>query len=205
MTLRIDRMVAGREDRATHFTTSTGGVLVVADGAGGTGDGAHAAEAVIAAVAANLDLHDADDWAALLAVVDATLRNGETTAVVASITGDEIHGASVGDSGAWLIGAHGYDELTQGQRRKPLIGSGRATPVPFTSRLGAATLLLASDGLLNYAPAPRITALATMRELTGLAHQLCDLVRLRSGTLPDDVAILLARAGPSDRKDEPLS
>ena len=193
MALHVDRMVVGREDRAAHFSTSTGCVLVVADGAGGTGDGAHAADAVIEAVAANRELQGADAWAALLAQIDATLRNGETTAVVAAIIGNEIHGASVGDSGAWLIDAHGYDELTQGQQRKPLIGSRRASPVPFASRLDAATLLLASDGLLNYAPAQRIAELANIAELSGLATRLCDLVRLRSGALPDDVAILLAR------------
>lgn len=194
MTLRFDHLVAGREDRAAHFTTASGGVLVVADGAGGTGDGAHAAAAVITAVAADLELHGADAWAALLARIDAALPNGETTAVIAAITGDEIHGASVGDSGAWLIDVHGHDELTHGQRRKPLLGSRRAVPVPFTARLGAATLLLASDGLLHYAPAQRITALTAASELPGLASRLCDLVRLRSGALPDDVAILLARA-----------
>lgn len=194
MPLRFDLAVEGREDRAAHFVTRLGGVLVVADGAGGTGDGARAAEAVIAAVATNLELHDAEAWAALLARVDMALRHGETTVVVVSIAGDQLRGASVGDSGAWLIDADGYRVLTEGQPRKPLLGSGRAVPVPFAASLGERTLLLASDGLLNYTSPQRITDLAMASTLPGLAKRLCDLVRLRSGALPDDVAVLLARA-----------
>ena len=45
MALLFDRTSIGREDRAAHFTTEVGGVVVVADGAGGTGRGALAAEA----------------------------------------------------------------------------------------------------------------------------------------------------------------
>jgi hypothetical protein len=59
--------------------------------------------------------------------------------------------------------------------------------------LGAATLLLASDGLLNYASAERIAACAGGADLDAVARELVDLVRLRSGALPDDVAILLGR------------
>jgi len=193
--LLFDRTSIGREDRAAHFTTEFGGVVVVADGAGGTGRGALAAEAALAAVAANLELRSGDAWALVLGRVDQALGGGETTAVVAAIVGDEIFGASVGDSGAWLIEMHGYHELTQGQRRKPLLGSGRATPVPFMARLGAATLLLATDGLLNYAPASRIAELVVSSELAGLAARLAELPRLRSGALPDDIAVVLARAG----------
>lgn len=164
MALLFDRTSVGREDRAAHFTTEVGGVVVVADGAGGTGRGALAAEAVVAAVAGNLELRSGDAWALVLARVDQALGGGETTTVVAAIVGDEIFGASVGDSGAWLIDMNGYHELTQGQRRKPLLGSGRATPIPFMARLGAATLLLATDGLLNYAPASGIAELAVIGE-----------------------------------------
>lgn len=193
MTLRVDRAVHGREDRAAHFVMAFGEILVVADGAGGTGDGMYAAEAVIAAVAAGLDSADAGACVALLARVDAELRRGQTTAVVALVSGDEIHGASVGDSGAWLVGAMDYDVLTEHQRRKPLIGSGRATPVAFRARLGQGTLLLASD-VFNYAPPRSISGLVVGGALDGLAERLCDVVRLRSGAWPDDVVVLVARA-----------
>lgn len=194
MRLRIDRFVSGGDDRAGHFQTVDGDVLVVADGAGGIGDGAHAAASVIAAVAADLALADALACAALLNRVDATLRRGETTAVLVAVAGDEIRGASVGDSSAWLVDAHGLRDLCENQHRKPLIGSGRAVPVPFSARLGPATLLLASDGLFNYAARARITELAATAALEGLASRLADLARLRSGAFPDDISVLVARA-----------
>ena len=193
--LRIDLHVIGREDRATTFPTQAAHLLVVADGAGGTGDGAHAAEAVLAATTtAASTLTSAAACAALLTRLDGTLRRGETTAVIAVILGDIIHGASVGDSGAWCIDPHGgIHDLSEHQRRKPLLGSGRATPIPFTATLGPATLLLATDGLFNYCPPVRIATLANTPTLEGLATRLCDLPRLRSGALPDDIAVILAR------------
>lgn len=170
-------------------------MLVVADGAGGTGGGAGAAEAVLAAVGASPAVWTPQGWAELLARVDAEQRTGETTAVVCSVVGDVIVGASVGDSGAWRIDRGVVDDLTHAQRRKPLLGSGRAVMVPFTARLGDATLLLASDGLLKYTSAERIVSCVAGIDLASIAGDLLDLVRLRSGALPDDVAILLARRG----------
>jgi serine/threonine protein phosphatase PrpC len=190
--LAVARLVVGREDRAAHFATSGGDVFVVADGAGGTGGGAAAAEAVIAAVGASV-IGDALGWVELLARVDREMKLGETTAVVCSVVGDTIVGASVGDSGAWRIEDGAIDDLTHAQRRKPLLGSGRAVVVPFTARLGSATLLLASDGLLKYASAERIAACVGGVDLDAVARDLVDLVRLRSGALPDDIAIVLSR------------
>jgi len=192
--LRIDLHVLGREDRAAALTTPTGHLLVVADGAGGTGDGAHAADAVLAAAtAAAPTLTSAAACADLLTRLDSTLRRGETTAVLVVLQGDTIHGASVGDSGAWLLGPDSLHDLSEHQRRKPLLGSGRATATPFTASLGPATLLLATDGLFNYCPPVRIATLANTPTLEGLATRLCDLPRLRSGALPDDIAVILAR------------
>lgn len=167
-------------------------MFVVADGAGGIGGGAGAAEAVIAAVGEAAS-RNVESWEQVLARVDRQLTIGETTAVVCSVVGDVIVGASVGDSGAWLVEDSRVDDLTQAQRRKPLLGSGRAVIVPFTGRLAGATLLLASDGLLKYASAERIAACAGGADLEAVARELVDLVRLRSGALPDDVAVLLAR------------
>lgn len=189
------RLMVGAEDRAASFPTARGAVLVVADGAGGIGGGAAAAEAVVAAVAAALDIDSAERWAELLARVDTDLRLGETTAVVCAVVGDLVVGASVGDSGALRINHRdgSIDELTQDQRRKPLLGSGRAIPVPFTANLGDATLLLATDGLLKYTAAERIAACVDAPDLEAVPPRLVDLVRLRSGALPDDVGIALAR------------
>jgi len=63
--------------------------------------------------------------------IEADAFAGETTAVVAMVSPQEIVGASVGDSEAWVIGSQGYQRLTQGQMRKPVLGSGAAMPVAF--------------------------------------------------------------------------
>ena len=82
-------------------------------------------------------------------------------------------GASVGDSGAWLIGRDGWEDLTEGQVRKPLLGSGVAEAVGFASAFGG-TLLVATDGLLKYAAASRLVSLARNGELETVAAELVD-------------------------------
>ncbi|MDC0720626.1 SpoIIE family protein phosphatase [Nannocystis bainbridge] len=184
----------GAQDRAGVFPLASGATLVVADGAGGSGGGAAAAEAVIAAVAASLRLPDGTGWAELLLRVDRELPLGEATAVVLRVDGERIFGASVGDSGALLFDAAGRCvDLTAGQPRKPLLGSRCASPVAFSGSLGDATLLLATDGLLKYARLEAIAEVVTGQDLAAIPARLLDLVRLRSGALPDDVAIVVAR------------
>jgi serine/threonine protein phosphatase PrpC len=65
--------------------------------------------------------------------------------------------------------------------------------MPFEAELGAATLLLASDGLLKYARRERIAALARDADVERAAQQLAQLPRLRSGELQDDLAIIVCR------------
>jgi hypothetical protein len=55
-------------------------------------------------------------------------------------------------------------------------------------RLGAGTLLVASDGLLRYAKPADIARLAAGPDLDATACGLVELVRPRSDALPDDVA-----------------
>ncbi len=176
-----------------------GVVLVVADGAGGTSGGADAADAVLMWVASAADrredLGSAATWCELLAGVDHQLDSatgGQTTAVVVNVTDAGIVGASVGDSAAWLIGPDTHTNLTVNQNRKPLIGSGCATPVPFTAPL-VGTLLVASDGLIKYAGPDAICAVALRADLQTVPAKLVDLVRLQSGAVPDDVGVICAR------------
>jgi PPM family protein phosphatase len=110
---------------------------------------------------------------------------------VVEITGNIIIGASVGDSEAWSFRPGGREQLTAHQQRKPLIGSGRATPVPFAASWPpGAVLVIASDGLFKYSSIERL-AMATTSGASP-AH-LVDLVRLKSGCLQDDVAVVLPR------------
>jgi serine/threonine protein phosphatase PrpC len=95
------------QDRALAVPTQGGYLVAVADGAGGTGDGAAAAERVITGLAKLAGAAASTDWfGALLELDDELLahRPGcQTTGVVAYVTADRIVGASVGDSSARLI------------------------------------------------------------------------------------------------------
>ncbi len=186
------------QDRGAIIHSSAGLVLVVADGAGGRSGGAEAATLAIEVIprTAN-ELHDFNACAGLLREIDQAIAKdttaGETTCVLAVITEAQVYGASVGDSGVWVIGQSGFIDLTQNQSRKPFIGSGAAWPVPFQhDRTPAECLLLATDGLLKYTSAERIVEVCRSQEPEAAARQLIELVRYRSGALPDDVTIILA-------------
>jgi len=119
---------------------------------------------------------------------------GETTCALAIVTPEEIFGASVGDSGVWLIPDNGaHAELTQAQQRKPFIGSGSAWPVPFRHPMQGGSLLLATDGLLRYTSAERIIETCRQHPTESAARRLIELVRYASGALPDDVTLILSK------------
>src|SRR5262249_9571347 len=133
-------------------------VLVLADGAGGRPGGAQAAEAVIRVVRESLGgtprCYDPRFRCGVLRKADEVVLGegygGETTAGVLAVCGPSIVGASVGDSGAWLITEGACYDLTARQQRKPFLGTGVATPISFARTAAGGTLLVASDGLFKY-------------------------------------------------------
>jgi PPM family protein phosphatase len=185
------------QDRAIALPTEGRGyVVAVADGAGGTGGGAAAAERLIAVLTKMTEKAPSTDWFAALCTFDDELSarpsGGQTTAVVAFVDHDRVVGASVGDSSAWLISATGEaTDLTALQRRKPLLGSGEALPVEFEAERRGSRLLLATDGLTKYAPPARICSLVTKGTVVDALDALANCVRLPSGGLHDDVAVVL--------------
>lgn len=187
------------EDHAEIIQHKAGLVIVVADGAGGMTGGDEAADTImmwVKAFASRTErLHNPAQWRDLLAKLDfqVSCGNGQTTAVVAAVTEEGICGASVGDSAAWTISPDGCCDLTKDQVQKPLLGSGAAKPVAFEKPGFDGTLLVASDGLVKYAARDRICATAIEKDLTAAGRHVIDLARLRSGTLQDDVAIVLCR------------
>jgi len=172
-------------------------VLCVADGAGGCSGGTEAASMAVELVRQNVNiLTDAESCAEMLRKMDAAIAKdaiaGETTCAIVVVTQGDIFGASVGDSGAWLIPAKGnHLDLTQGQQRKPFIGSGNAWPVSFQRPRQAGWLLLATDGLLKYTSAERIHAGCREHPVDVAAQRLIELVRYPSGALPDDVTVIV--------------
>jgi PPM family protein phosphatase len=183
-------------DRALAVPTAQGYLLALADGAGNSGPGATAAEYVVAALTKLAPAASSPDWFEALCALDDELSRdgsgGQTTAAAACVSGNRIAGASVGDSSAWLISAAGeITDLTARQRRRPLLGSGEALPVQFEAEIGGGRLLLASDGLVKYATAAQISALATQGTVEEAGRALANCVRLPSGALQDDVAVIV--------------
>lgn len=189
------------QDRAEAFERGSAAVLVVADGAGGTGGGGEAAELVVdrvrRVVEAGQRLVDPKHWCEVLREIDAALEAnpmvGESTAVVAVCTRVVVVGASVGDSGCWLLTEEASRDLTRHQKRRPLLGSGWAQPTAFWAPFVEGVVLAGSDGLLKYAPMEKIRPVAMGGDLAAAAKGLVDLVRLPTGALQDDVGIALCR------------
>lgn len=189
------------QDRAAVESNNGATTLVLADGAGGRAGGRQAAELCTAAALERMRYPDGTDPLVVLSKLDGMLRAdrdaGESTLVLCQLAGAELRGASVGDSGAWLIGDSGYRDLTDNQSRKPMLGSGAARGTAFTASITSETLLIASDGLLKFAS--HLTICGIVRGATDLAdagRQLIDSVRLRSGDLQDDTSLILLRFSP---------
>jgi PPM family protein phosphatase len=183
------------QDRAAVIARS-GGALVVAlaDGAGGTVAGERAAAAIVDGVGARSDgTAGWDEWLFDLDAAPARLGGGQSTAVILAVTAQGVLGASVGDSGAWVIRGAGIDDLTEGQARKPLVGAGCRPFAISAPPLAGGTLLVASDGLLRYAKPAEIALYAAGHDLAAAAKALIDLVRLPTGGLQDDVSVVLVR------------
>jgi PPM family protein phosphatase len=190
------------EDRLCVIEVGSGLIAAVADGAGGIGGGDTAADSGVSLATKppsdRGSLLNTSYWATRLVEIDAVLagdrRGGQAAMVVASVCEGVCVGAAVGDCVAWLIDSDGVRDLTADVPRKPLMGDGGAMPRAFGPvRLGSGTLLLATDGLWKYAPREKIAERAAAASLSGMCAELVELVRLRSGALPDDVAVVVVR------------
>jgi serine/threonine protein phosphatase PrpC len=187
------------QDRGAIIEAVAGLVLVVADGAGGLSGGKQAATMAIDLVRNQANaLRDSTSCVMLLQQMDQAIEQdkiaGETTCGLAIVTESEVYGASVGDSGVWVINETGFANLTARQSRKPFIGSGVASPIPFDHmRTGREFVLLATDGLLKYTSAERIITICREGAPPDeIARRLIELVRYQSGALPDDVTVIFA-------------
>ena len=192
------------QDRLAVVELPDAAVLIVADGAGGTSGGSEAAQQAVDTLSRHArDPHGPTDpasWSQALAALDAELRDnpfaGETTGVVACCRDGEVFGASVGDSGAWLVSPDGIVDLTEHQCRKPLLGSGEAFPVQFGHVALTGRLLVASDGPFKYAARNVIARVVLEGSVNEAVKGLVECVKLPSGKLQDDVAVIACAIGP---------
>lgn len=195
----------GGDDRCAVFVEGARAILALADGAGGVIGASRAAQALIDHVEDKRSrLHDAASCAALLATVDMELERdrdaGETTGIVAVIADGVVMGASVGDSAARILGPTRRQLLTRHRVDRTRLGRGDAVPMIFRGLLGADTLLLASDGLWDYARLDAVVRAVRQPSLGRVAHECLAAARLPSGALPDDVGLILVRDGGGRRR-----
>jgi serine/threonine protein phosphatase PrpC len=182
------------EDRVKILEFDDGVVIAVADGAGGTGAGGQAADAVIREVMASASLErDSASWCDMLRQTDCRVGAGEATCVVVGWSAGGIVGASVGDSRAWLLENDELKDLTKDQVRKPLLGSGAAQPVGFRHPPTQGLLLVGTDGFCNYVRRETLLKEILWIDFPVLASKLVEMVRLPSGALWDDVGIVACR------------
>lgn len=195
ISVALEKGGATQQDRVEVVRVGNRLVIALADGAGGTSGGAEAAEAFVRFVTANAGTTGNPGSCAVLLeradqIILADTGGGETTGILAVIEDGRVWGSSVGDSSAWLFAAQGNRELTLGQKRRPFLGSGEAKAREFVGE-AAGVLIIASDGLWKYTSHAAIVALA----IDGVsdAQRFTQLVRLKSGAFPDDVAVVIAR------------
>jgi PPM family protein phosphatase len=186
------------QDRAEIIRLGTRTLFAVADGAGGISGGAEAADLFMRLVRESAhSLRTETRCVELLQRIDDGLCDasdcGQSTGVLTVIDHKVVFGASVGDSMAWAFSAYGKAELTCGQQRKPFLGSGMAVACPFTLPTSETTLVVATDGLWKYTSLELIKQRVHAAEVCSLAEALSELVRLPSGTFPDDVAIVTCK------------
>jgi len=199
----IQTSLHGKQDRIFVRATDGASVLVVADGAGGMGGGAEAAELLVRLIEKELlpvlNSVTAGYLVDFLLHCDHQLlinaSAGEATGIIIVIKDDCLLGASVGDSEAWGVDSESIDDLTQYQRYKPLLGSGRALPVSFERNTVAESIIVATDGLFKYAKALDIAQYVRNAEESFLMDELLNLVRLPSGGYADDIGIVVYSDG----------
>jgi serine/threonine protein phosphatase PrpC len=182
------------EDRVLAIDLDDAVVLAVADGAGGTGSGDQAADAVLREVTAYASRdHDDEAWREIPRQTDFRIGAGESTGAVVVRSASGFVGASVGDCKVWLLEDGTLHDLTENQARKPLLGSGEAQPVGFARPASDGLLLVATDGFCNYVKRETLLREILWIDFAVLARKLVEMVRLPSGDLWDDVGIVACR------------
>jgi serine/threonine protein phosphatase PrpC len=178
-------------------------VVAVADGGGRTRGGEAASGSLVAIVGGAVSdrtfrLENAQSWVDLFRSTDAALAANsahETTGVVVVLGARGLVGISTGDSEAWVVTSTGVDNLTVGQHTSHRLGSSYATATTFERSFLTGVLVVATDGLFKYAATAVIARIVRDNAIRAAAEGLVELVRLRSGKLAEDVAVVLVQQG----------
>ncbi|HEX7859089.1 MAG TPA: protein phosphatase 2C domain-containing protein [Verrucomicrobiae bacterium] len=196
--IHIEKGSADLQDRAEIFHSGDRTIIALADGVGGIAGGTLAAETFVYTIQQAVEhLTDAAACRQLLRQIDWALRGdlsgGQTTGIVAVVEGNKLFGASCGDSEARIFRSDERFLTPLTERTKKFLGTGEALINEFTSTISG-TLVIATDGLWKYAKSSEIAALIQTVAVDILAAKLADLSRLKSGVLPDDIAVVCCRS-----------
>ncbi|WP_372365449.1 hypothetical protein [Candidatus Uabimicrobium sp. HlEnr_7] len=184
------------DDRIKFFYHKDNIVILLADGAGGFGDGGKAADFFIEQSyyhITNLQKLNNDILENILRKIDRDLHDnghGETTSIIAIINAETIFGASVGDSHCYLFNKEFVIHATSLQYRKPLLGSGKITAISFGPFHIDNKVVIASDGLFDYTTINNIRETLTY-DMENIGQQLLSLVELPSRKLQDDFSVIV--------------
>jgi serine/threonine protein phosphatase PrpC len=198
MLIEISQHVLGYrrvcQDSIGVFDKPDGVILVVADGAGGIEDGEVASRVVVDTVKqASRDTTSPTDWSQVLRNADHAIGSGQSTACAVELSSTGLRGASVGDSRVGMIVGEDLVFPSDGQQRKPLLGSGDTEPRSFTMPWDGGLVIVGSDGFWNYVNMGKLLANLHFIEFPVMAKTLAEMVRMPSGNLADDVAVICAR------------
>lgn len=181
------------QDRAVVVEHDDGILAAVVDGAGGIAGGTAAAERVAMMLGSVRAVTGENEVLSVFRTMDRLVYGdpsaGEAAAAFVWLSPTHRVGGVVGDVEVWGVAASGVRCLSLGTAGARL-GSGRAKArafeVPEVSRI-----LIASDGLLKYAPYVRFADTLRSSEQGQSASKLVDLARLPSGGgLRDDLSLV---------------
>ena len=193
------------QDCAEVFERDDKLVVALGDGASGIRGSDVASATLIEAVRVAVGdrtfaVEDPRKWVTLFEAVDLGLAAhaaGETSGIVVVVGPGMLLGVSTGDSEAWAVTTTRIDKLTVGQQTKQRLGSRRVTPTSFERHALDGVLLVGTDGLFKFAAGDVIAQIVRSSDVGPAAEKLIDLVRLPSGKLADDAAVVLLRSQAS--------
>ena len=196
-TLRQD----GRAANEDAFLIHPGPPLVVAlaDGAGNAEQAARQAlrmlERFVGAAGAD-ELRVFATWAGWFRAIDAAMRGGAQTTLIALSVGDgRVLGAAAGDSRVCLWNRQGELRILNEGAAKQRLGSGAAAPAPIHVPFARGeTLLLMSDGAWTPLPLARLAGIVAKGALSPLAELPEAILREASRTgRADDMTVVAVR------------
>jgi hypothetical protein len=184
----------GGADRAICLEAPGLFCAAVFDGAGTPPRDAAAADAAVAALRKHLNHRSDRDCEFLLKRMDEAVRaagGGTVSASILLVRDNAAMAITAGDTQAWSLGEPLPESLI-GVRSLTRLGAYDGRAMPTAVNFNRKPIVLASDGLFGFIDPSEVRALVGRRP-EGVAGYLCEQVRQRHFSLPDDFAAIVVR------------